>query len=281
MTDARRGPSDPDHTAHSDVTGVGSSGLFTPDSAVPAHLITDISGFQIPDHLAVPRYSYGDIVGLPPRKMIDYITGDLLEIENHNFTQGNTAFHKLAFLIGGRDRDVSKVEGPNGESVYRGDPEKLVFPEILEFLAAVNFHQRKKPDMPGVLSEAADIVFNLIMLTKLDRPRAAVYQEALARFTNALGYTPKEALVLTTIKYHARYVEHQRKNPQAEDELIDDLLRDVPGRAHIISTPTDRQLKEACGAISRVEAEDLIPRMRAFKSNVGYDSTGWEDWSSG
>jgi hypothetical protein len=185
---------------------------------------------------------------LTTQQMKPLIQNDMLFLENDAYRGGNSlvGHHKLVFLVAGQTRDVTTASGLSGESIYTKESSHPKAPEVDEFLHTLSDHFDKEPDLPGVMSEAADIFYNLIQLEKLDPEFTSQYECYVSNLATALGLTTVQAHLLALYKYKIRMVDLKGiKDVQWENMHIRKKLLETNDEHPIISIPGDSQLTDA------------------------------------
>lgn len=206
--------------------------------------------------------------------LFKFINVNLLEIENERYTAGNTAEHKLLFLIGGPEKDVTVARTITGEFVYTKPPGHYKAPEIAEATAAISAYLENKGNMPRVISEITDIFYNLSHLTVLDPAFTEGYETCMARLCNSLGLSLREALLLTAVKYKHRHIDRNgEKFPGEEDKAIATLL-EMKGEEGSIAVPSRKNITEAAREMNRMEEYILRLRLNQWRFMNGATSPG-------
>lgn len=230
------------------------------------------------------RDNFGDLCRLEGKTLAEY--------QDPRLEATLLAFHKLLFLTGGDEADVITAQDGWGNYIYtklfhgeaKPDPKRLdrkKFPvkegEIQEANGAISgFIQQVKSqaqaqgvkhyevdprqflgplELPEVLSEVADITFNLLNIGELDRDYN--YFDDVEALSSALGLTTEQMLQLVVSKYEYRYLKHKGiKNIQEENEIIRLLIENG-------STPVPDlgQLSRAYNEINTIANKIIRPRL--------------------
>lgn len=205
-----------------------------------------------------------DLRQMSEADLLNFICGPLLEIERKKYTGGNTAEHKLLFLIGGPEKDVAVAKTNSGNLVYTSAPAHPKAPEIAEATAVISSHFEVERNIPRVLSEVADIFYNLVHLSMLDSRFSEIYKDCSKRLAKSLGLSLQEALLITAAKYKYRHIDKKSKAPKEEDEVIAQLISEAgePGK---IKAPSDKNITAAYQEINRIENYVLRPSLMQWR----------------
>lgn len=226
-----------------------------------------------PESIEEPWSLKVDLREFTEEDLFKFINRDLLEIENERYT-GNTAEHKLFFLIGGPEKDVAVARTITGELVYTEPPTHPKTPEITEATAAISAYFEVKSNMPRVISEITDIFYNLSHLTVLDPKFADEYRDCMNSLSKSLGLPLHEALLLTALKYKHRHIDRNgEKFPEDEDKIIADRLEMVE-KEGIIAAPSDDNITATYREINIMESEMLRPRLKQWRHTNKVTSSG-------
>lgn len=230
-----------------------------------------------------------------------HIDGKLLEAyQDPDLIKQLLAFHKILFMTGGDAADVITAKDPWGNYIYTKlfyrevppDPESPDFREInpvkegevQEASSAISaFIQRvesravtggKKShemdlakflgpfEFPEVLSEIADVFYNLLNIHTLDDTYD--YTQDIVELCRALGFSPEQAFKLVVAKYHARYVTQQGiKNIEDENLAVARLIE-----AGEIPLPTLGKLSKGFGEIHIIVKRTLEPRLLQLETQI-------------
>lgn len=124
-------------------------------------------------------------------------------------------------------------------------------------------------ELAEFVSEAADVVYNLAVLSKIDNfEHASDYTELIGLVASTLGRTHREALLVAAAKYHQRFVHVGEKDSVKEDELMDALLRTNPfleNQKPTITSPTKDQVSNAFDLGTNLLNSYLIPRYHQIR----------------
>jgi len=199
-----------------------------------------------------------DVDLFPERTLFSFVNETLLELENQRFKKGNTAEHKLLFLIGDQDRDVAKARiAGTGKGVYTDPPNYPKAPEILEASAAISAHFEVGENISRVVSEIVDVFYNLSHLTVLDSEFEGAYNGCIERLSSALGLSIREMLFLTIAKYGYRWIDKKgKKSTKEEDERIKLVLNS--GKVRM---PSKKNLVNVYGEMFNMETHVFRSRL--------------------
>ncbi len=204
-----------------------------------------------------------------------YIVENLKSIEDAKYP--NTAEHKLLFLVGGPKNDVAAAMTSTGQPAYDQPHDHPKLPEVTEANAAISqyFEKGRNPAYyPGVLSEIADIYFNLALLTKLDPEATLLYRRSIGHLTDSLQIYLRDGLLLAATKYDLRLVVNRsKKNTQAEERAMA-KLSDADGRMPEVFI-RDRGLARGYGALNEIAYHVLMPRLIQIQSTRGWNNIDW------
>lgn len=237
------------------------------------------------------RGNFGELCRLQGKTLAEY--------QDPKLESTLLAVHKLLFLTGGDEADVITARDRWGNYIYtklfhgeaKPEPKKLdrrKFPvkegEIQEANAAISgFIQRVKSqaqvqglkhyevdprqflgpfDLPEVLSEVADITFNLLNIGELDRDYN--YFDDVKALSSAFGFTTEQMLQLVAAKYEYRYSQNKGiKNIQGENEVIGRLIENGS-----IPVPDLGQLSRAYNEINTIANTIIRPRLEQLPTII-------------
>lgn len=202
-----------------------------------------------------------DLSVMTAEGLTEFIFQTLLIVENERYSRGNTAEHKLLFLIGGPDKDVATATTSKGEAVYSVLPGHPKAPEFDEATTAISNYFEHHQDPTRVVSEVTDIFYNLLLLTQLDTGYAE-YLHCIDEIANALGFSFYDVVLLSASKFEHRLIDPGIKDPDAEEEIIRNLLDDKAGK---IKKPTDTQIASAYRILNRINTDILQTRLRQIQ----------------
>ena len=234
-----------------------------------------------PDFSSRPDVRTLDEVGL-----YDFYRQQLLPIENGLFAAGNTAEHKLIFLIGTSENNVAKARLADGRPVYTKIPPYVKHPEISEandviapylelaFNPPPESADEKKQEFyreelrsfyRHTISEIADVFYNLALLVYLDDPRfEEMYKGCIGDIANSLGLTAREGLLLGALKHEHRLVTNRgKKNIEEENAILERALF----AEGIIPAPTAEHFNLAHDEMNAAKDFELRYRL----SRIQYD----------
>lgn len=235
--------------------------------------------FQSPSSAPIPReasasaperahMSHADLVKLNESKLFSYITEDLLSCEVEKYGT-NDAEAKVIFLGGGLTHNIGKATTYEGVPIYAETPAYAKWSEMYEFMGAANRYTDSKGTLGEFVSEAADVVYNLAVLSKIDNyEHAPVYTELIGMVASTLGWTPREALLVAAAKYHQRFVHAGEKDSVGEDKLMETLLSSnlfLDNEKPIIASPTKDQVSNAFDLGTSLLNAYLIPRYHQIR----------------
>lgn len=216
---------------------------------------------------------YRDFVDMSEADLFAYIKDDLGRAETALLGPAN-AESKLIFLCGTLIRDpreerikrysrnIAKAKTFDGTPIYKNRQKYFKVSEIEEFIVVAGQVIHEGGQMEDLVSEAADIFYNLIRLSDLDTYlHAPDYGTVMAQTAAALGWTPKQALLVAANKYHSRYVERKTKDPEYEKNKMEDLLRIYSySREAGVPTPTFEQIDDTVDFLEATEGNILGSR---------------------
>lgn len=205
-----------------------------------------------------------------------FVTEQLLAAETRRYTGGNSAEHKLLFLIGGPEHDVAVAQTSRGERIYTKQPAHPKAPEVLEATAAISFYFEVEPDVVRVVSELTDVFFNLALLTRLDPKFSAEYTTCVHQLADALGVSLRDALLLTAAKYAYRLIDPGVKNSHEEDRLIQKLMTPQENNPAVVPRPSEQQIATAYRVLNRIGNHILRTRLQQLQhwSHYGFPPNG-------
>lgn len=230
---------------------------------------------------STPDIKTSDEVGL-----YGFYRQQLLPIENKLFAAGNTAEHKLIFLIGSSENNVAKARLADGRPVYTKAPPYVKHPEISEandviapYLelafnpppenatdqAQITYYEDLRTFYRRAISEIADVFYNLALLVCLDDPRfEGTYKGCIGDIASSLGLTTREGLLLGALKHEHRLVKNGgRKNIEEEDAILEHALF-IDG---IMPAPTAEHFNLAHDEMNAAKEFELRTRL----SRIQYD----------
>ncbi len=190
------------------------------------------------------------------------IEHDLLTHENIAYRNGQSvpAEHKLLFLVA--VGDIRSALDSTGSRIYTKSAPYSKVCEVSEFTAACSAHLEKKPDINDVLSEFADMFYNVVQLRRLDPLFKSEYDKWLNVLANSLGLTMHQAGLLTIAKYSYRLVANHGKKDVASELTIINSLRSQQGESDpLIPTPTNEQVSRSLHLVDLLERFVLHPRL--------------------
>lgn len=205
-----------------------------------------------------------DISHLTEETALALIAGEFLRLEDRLYRGGKqlTAEHKIIFLTGGNSEDVRRAKDMYGYPIYTKEADHAKAAECAEALRAISDHQEREPNIPNVLSEIADVYYNIIHLTALDPEFREVYKTCLARLSDSLGLSLHHATLLVIAKFKYRLIDNKgKKDIPGEIEMLGRLLDQQDEAAPLIPTPTDEQFDEAYNIIGEMMNTILKPRL--------------------
>ena len=222
---------------------------------------------QSPDYLQINR----DLLLQNGHYLLRFITSDLRAIEDEKYgLEGNTAYHKLAFLIGGDDNDVTTVEISGDSALHDKTHVTPKAPEISEATVAISNHfeidhlseePHSGENMARVISEVSDVIFNIAMLTEMDNQNRKQYKTFIRTLCESLGMDVRQGLLLASAKYNQRLViQKTEKDIQAEDGVIKDLME-----RGIVPAPDDNEIAAAYRIMNQIGNGFLRYRFRQLE----------------
>lgn len=209
-----------------------------------------------------------DLIKMNETQLLNYLTEDLLNAETKLYGK-NDAEAKIIFLGGGPTHDISKATTFEGTPIYKETPDFAKWSEMYEFMGAANRYTDDKGSLSEFVSEAADVIYNLAVLSKIDTYEHAYdYTEMIERVAVTLGWTPKEALLVAATKYHQRFVHSGEKDSVAEDDLMERLLeKDIlfENTEPLVTSPSKKQVSNAFNLGTTLLNAYLIPRYHQIR----------------
>lgn len=160
------------------------------------------------------------------------IAHPFLRKENNTYRNGKSVPPevKIMFTVGnGEDDDLGTMKDFSGEKIRNKDDGGLYKqPEIDEVLGVISrFIDNKGDTEVEVLSEIADIFYNLIHLTETDSDAKPTYIKGFKKLIDIIGYTSQQANLLAIAKYHYRMFKNGGKNGfKIENSFIEQLLNE-------------------------------------------------------
>lgn len=197
------------------------------------------------------------------------IADDFLRLEDRLYRGGRplTAEHKLAFLIGGDSEDVRRAVDMDGNPIYTKHADHAKPAEFAEALHAISDHLESERNLPKVLSEIADVYYNIIQLSVLDPEFRDVYRTCMQRLSDNLGLTLHQAALLVIAKYKHRLIDNNgKKDIPGELAVVARLLNEGEGDGPLIPTPSDEQLDEAFNTIGEMKNTIFKPRLIQWRT---------------
>lgn len=222
------------------------------------------------------------------------------EYQNPKLVKAVLTVHKFLFLTGGDEADVIIARDPWGNHIYtklfhgneapnERDPLfREYYPvkegEIQEANSAISgFIQEVRSaasvegidhwkvdlrkflgpyELPEVLSEIADIVYNMLNISKLDIGFS--YEPHIHAIGDALGYSYEQLLYLVTMKYFHRYADKVgKKDIKAENMLITQALE-----SGTLPIPTMGKLSRTYNEINVIAHSIINTRLIQLKTEV-------------
>lgn len=223
------------------------------------------------------------LMKLTAEELCAYIRGPLLDAENEIYTkERNTGLHKLVFLVGGTHKDIRRVRDSHGNSVYANPSKYAKAPEIIEaIVAASDFTDERVEDPTKFCSELSDVIYNLTLLTVLDKEaklpynhEEVAYEDCIMGLVRSLNPVPPEEgpnfevrdlLLVSAIKYTKRLGDG-KKDTHEEDQLIKELIDNS-----VIPYPTRDQVGRAYGALNIIGDRILLPRLNHLAEEEGWN----------
>jgi len=217
------------------------------------------------------RFSEG-LSNLSVDEMIKLIAVDLLNIEDENCRNGNhlTADYKILFLIGDDTKDVTRSKGLDGKDIYTNKRDFPRPPEIIELTSAISrYDDEDRKNIGPVLSETADIIYNVAQLTELDSEFKAEYTKWLYYFSKGIGMDLKELLGLAVIKYRRRYSPGNEKNVKEEEAFLVECLRGGAAEdIFSVQRPSDEGLIKISRIVNLFGSTVLSARLNQLDANL-------------
>ena len=218
--------------------------------------------------------SYSDILRMNGDELNVYISAGLASAEEEMFGGPTEAESKLIFLGATRKSNIAKEKTFEGVPIYKNRPKFRKISEIDEFLGVANQVLYEDGKMEDLVSEAADIFYNLTRLTSLDtnneHMHAPNYEYLMSQIATSLGWDKRQALLITAVKFHSRFVERKEKDPTREKELMEGLLKIDPFVADPksqIHTPTFAQIDDACDTLDDIKEFTLVARLGQIRAD--------------
>ncbi|MCB9813584.1 MAG: hypothetical protein H6772_04220 [Pseudomonadales bacterium] len=138
---------------------------------------------------------------------------------------------KILFLSGdGKTNDLRFIFQFTGDPVRTKPAEYFKPPERDEVIGAISDYTDGKTNednaaIAKVISEIADVFYNLIQLTETDPDFKETYILWFNQLAISLGYTHEQAMAVAIAKYHHRMFKNGGKNDfEKENQLIVEML---------------------------------------------------------
>lgn len=222
------------------------------------------------------------------------------EYQNPKLNNLVLSIHKFLFLTGGEEADVITARDPWGNHIYtklfhgkaapnendssfreyypvkEGEIQEAnsaisKFIQIVRSAANTEGIEHWKVDLrkflhsfelPEVLSEIADIVYNMLNISRLDTGFS--YETHIHAIGDSLGYSYEQLLYLITLKYYHRYIdENGKKDIMAENMLIARALE-----SETLPIPTLGQLSRTYNEINVITHSIIHTRMTQLKTDA-------------
>ncbi len=181
---------------------------------------------------------------------------------------------KLLFLVGTEEVDITKAETCTGITIYTKKANHVKAPEIFEAASAISDHFERERNVPNVLSELADVWYNLIQLTQLDPDFSVTYKKCVDQLREAVGYSTRDAFLLIHAKYQLRFYDNKGvKEHNEEIEAIKFLLKGE--NIDPIATPSDEELNKAYRLLNKMSVTILKPRLLQFQTLQTWKRASW------
>ncbi len=218
-------------------------------------------------------YLTKDLIGMTEDQMIEVIATDLLIRENQSYRDGRAipAEHKILFLIGDRMNDVTQARDFQGKRIYTKEADFPRPPEISEVNAAISrYDDTGRNDLAPVLSETADIFYNLAQLSGLDPDFKDEYRKWINNLARGMGLDVQELLGLAIVKYRKRLFQNNgRKDVPKEEELLQRCIRENMSQGGFsVKKPTDDGLKKFYRVVNLFANTVLVPRWHQLRANL-------------
>ena len=214
-----------------------------------------------------------DLPNLTENQMAEVITKDLLDRENNLYRSGNTvpADHKILFLIGDETNDVTRATDLRADRIYTKESSFPKAPEIPELNASISrYFEKDRQNLPEVLSETADIFYNLAQLRELDPEFRDVYSKWMNYLARSIGLDLGELFGLAIIKYRRRLIqEGGEKDVLEEEKLLQSFVTEgqSPGRFSV-RRPSDDGLKKFYRVVNLLGNKILAGRFTQLRANL-------------
>lgn len=224
------------------------------------------------DQMRELDYLTKDLQEMTEDQMIEVIASDLLIRENQSYRDGRAipAEHKILFLIGDRMNDVTQAKDFQGKPIYTKEADFPRPPEISEVNAAISrYDDTGRKDLAPVLSETADIFYNLAQLRGLDPDFKDEYSKWLGTLAKSIGLDLRELLGLAIIKYRRRLIEKEDKDVPGEEDLLRSCIReDQDQGVFSVKKPADDGLKKFYRVVNLFANTVLVPRWHQLKAKL-------------
>ncbi len=208
-----------------------------------------------------PRITHAEILRMDEGQLMDYITGDLKDAAEGLYGISDTET-LLVFLGGSKKHDISRIRTQEGKRVYTKKHPYPKWAEIYEFMGAANNYTENKGPLSAFVSEAADLAYNLALLSKADARHEQEHLDQITQIASILGWrkhsdpqdpasplTNRELLRLAAFKYHQRFVDAAGdKSTEEEDSILEKLLEVntfMDNAEPLVSSPTKEQVGNA------------------------------------
>jgi len=214
-----------------------------------------------------------DLPNLTENQMAEVIAKDLLDRENNLYRSGNTlpADHKILFLIGDATSDVTRATDLRADRIYTKESSFPKAPEIPELNASISrYFEKDRQNLPEVLSETADIFYNLAQLRELDPEFRDVYSKWMNYLSSSIGLDLRELFGLAIIKYRRRLIqEGGEKDVLEEEKLLQSFVTEAqsPGRFSV-RRPSDDGLKKFYRVVNLLGSRILAGRFTQLGASL-------------
>jgi hypothetical protein len=261
------------------------SSSFLGDAGIPYYHTTsqDLTTGIVRSEAMFPMVSTESLRNLDENELLDYIRLRLAKGEMELYKDDPDAESKLAFTGGSLRRDISRLTTVEGKPIYSKPQRYAKLDEIEEFLVVAGRYLDNRESAVEVAGEAADIFYNMVRLVDLD-PRqedatAPNYLGILGRFAGELGWSKKEALLITATKFHIRFIEEKGKTPDIERKAIELLLRSASNEPRpVVTTPTREKVNHAFNYMDKVKRKVTSKRYRQIRAKKFANGIGLPTW---
>jgi hypothetical protein len=219
--------------------------------------------------------TYPEIKRKKAEPLLKYVSEDLSASEEDLYFDFPDIESKLAFLGGSPFWDISQLETWEGKTIYRDPPPFMKNSEIHEFVVVANLVTNDHAPVVDFASEAADVFYNLVRCMSLDNyDDPPDYINIIDDLAGDLGWSRRQALLLAAAKFHRRFVETKRKDPEGERTVIEGLFvvdRFVKDARPYIPVPSMTNINNAARALLHHQEVRLIPRYKdiRYKKQMG------------